>query len=141
MSLNPVLYFILVFSAGALTSSIFEWGAPITTIEITNDSDKIIRSLKIKYTGMGEHKGYLIEGLKPRQKFTFKWTTEGEANYRLHATFEDGSEIKGGAGYTQRGKTVKEAIELNRVLSSLPMDFTFGFQYSTLRDTTSPLND
>ncbi len=123
-----------------MTSSFFEWLAPITTIEIANASDKVIRSIDINYTGMGEHKGHLIEGLKPSQKVTFKWTTDGEADYSLHAIFEDGSEIKGGAGYTQRGNTVKEAIELNRIMSSLAMDFTLGLLFNTPRNTTIPLD-
>lgn len=107
-------------------------------MEVTNASDKIIQSLEITYTGMGEHQGHLIEGLKPGQRVTFKWTTDGEASYQLHATFEDGTKIKGGAGYTQRGNTVKEAIEAEWVMSRLPMDFTFGFKHSEPRDTTSP---
>ena len=141
LRLKAVLYFLLVFFAGSLTSSVFEWLAPITTIQVTNASGKIIQSLGITYTGMGEHEGHLIEGLKPGQRVTFKWTTDGEASYQLHATFEDGTKIKGGAGYTQRGNTVKEAIEAGRVMSRLPMDFTFGFKHSEPRNTTSPAGD
>ena len=136
MKVRAVLYSVLVFFAGALTSSIFEWMAPITTIEVTNDSDKIIRSLDIAYRGMGEHKGRLTEGLRPGEKITFKWTTDSEASYRLHAVFEDGTEVKGGAGYTQRGNTVKEAIEAKRVMSRLPINFTFGLQHGAAQNTT-----
>lgn len=138
---KAVLYFMLVFFTGAITSSIFEWLAPITTIQVTNASSKVIQSLKISYSGMGEHEGHLIEGLKPGQRVTFKWTTDGKASYRLHATFEDGTQIKGGAGYTQRGNTVKEAIGAERVMSSLPLDLTFGLKHSEPRDTTSPAGD
>lgn len=141
MSFKSVLYFLMVFFFGSLTSSIFEWLAPITTIEITNASNKVIRSLDINYTGMGEHKGHLIEGLKPSQSVTFKWTTDGKASYRLHATFEDGTAIKGGAGYTQRGNTIKEAIWAERVMSRQPLDLTFGLLHSEPRDTTSPAGD
>lgn len=136
MKVRAVLLSVLVFFAGALTSSIFEWMAPITAIEVTNTSDKVIRSLDITYRGMGEHKGRLTENLKPSEKITFKWATDGEAAYLLHASFEDGSEIRGGAGYTQRGNTVKDAIEAKRVMSRIPKDFTFGLGYSTPRDTT-----
>lgn len=136
MRVKSALYFVAVFFVGALTSSIFEWLQPITTIEVTNASDKVIRSLDISYTGMGEHKGRLTESLKPGEKITFKWATDGEAAYLLHASFDDGSEIRGGAGYTQRGNTVKDAIEAKRVMSRFPKDFTFGLGYSAPRDTT-----
>lgn len=135
MKLKAVAYFLLVYFVGALTSSVFEWLEPITTIEVTNASNKVIKQLDIKYRGMGEHEGRIAENLKPGQVVTFKWTTEGEASYRLHAIFEDGTEVKGGAGYTQRGNTVKESIEAKRVVSSLPIDFTFGLLHSAPRDT------
>lgn len=141
MKVQAVLLSVLVFFAGALTSSIFEWMAPITTIEVTNTSDKVIRSLNITYKGMGEHKGHLIDGLKPGQRVTFKWATDGEASYRLHATFEDGTEVKGGAGYTERGNKVKEAIEVKRVMSERPVWFTFGTLFHSPWDTTSPAGD
>ena len=141
MKVRAVLLSVLVLFAGALTSSIFEWMAPITTIEVTNASDKVIRSLDIAYSGMGDHKGRIAENLKPGEKITFKWATDGEAAYLLHASFENGSEIRGGAGYTQRGNTVKDAIEAKRVMSRLPKDFTFGLGYSVPRDTTRPADD
>lgn len=141
MRVKSLLYFLLVFFAGAMTSSIFEWLAPLTTIEVTNTSNKVIRRLDITYTGTGDHKGNLIDGLKPGQKVTFKWATDGEASYRLHATFEDGTEVKGGAGYTERGNTVKEAIEVKRVLSERPVCFTFGMLSHSPWDTTSPAGD
>lgn len=136
MKFKAIAYFVLVFFAGALTSSVFEWLAPITTIEVTNSSKKVIKQLDIKYRGMGKHEGRIAENLKPGQVVTFKWTTEGEASYRLHATFEDGTEVKGGAGYTQRGDTVKEEIEAKRIMTRLPISFTLGSLHSDSYDTT-----
>ena len=141
MKLKAVSYFLLVFFAGSLTSSIFEWLAPLTTIEITIGSDKVIKHIDIYYTGMGEFDGKIGHQMQPGQTMVFQWTTYGEASYQFHATFEDGTEVKGGAGYTSRGKTIKEAIEEKRVMSRLPMDFTFGFQHWIPRDTTSPAGD
>jgi len=139
MSVKAALYFVAIFFAGALTSSIFEWLQPITTIEVTNASDKVIRSLDITYTGIGEHKGRLTENLQPGEKITFKWATDGEAAYLLHASFEDGSEIRGGVGYTQRGNTVKDAIEAKRVMSRLPVNWMFGLQHNPPSDSTKYL--
>lgn len=136
MKFKAIAYFVLVFFAGALTSSVFELLAPITTIEVKNASNKVIKQLDIKYRGMGEHEGRIAESLKPGQVVTFKWTTEGEASYRLHATFEDGTEVKGGAGYTQRGDTVKEEIEAKRIMTRLPISFTLGSLHSASYDTT-----
>lgn len=137
MKVRAVLYSVLVFFAGALTSSTFEWMAPTTTIEVTNTSGKVIKNLDIDYRGMGEHKGRIAQDMAPGTTLTFKWATDSEASYGLRATFDDGAVLAGGAGYTQRGNTVKESIEAKRVVSSLPIDFTFGLLHSAPRDTTS----
>lgn len=137
MRVRPVFYFLLVFLSGALTSSIFEWLQPITTIEVRNASNKVISHLDIEYRGMGDQRGRIAENLKPGQEMTFKWTTEGEGSYRLHVTFEDGTEIHGGAGYIERGNVIKEAVEAERVMSERPMRFTFGTQYHPPWDTTA----
>ena len=136
MRVKPVLYFLLVFFAGALTSSVFEWLHPLTSIRVTNASGKVIKFLDITYRGMGEHKGHIAENLKPGQVMTFKWATDSEASYRLHVTFEDDTEVHGGAGYIERGSVIKEAIEAERVKSELPMWFTFGTLYHEPWDTT-----
>lgn len=138
MTLKPkaVLYFLVVFFAGALTSSIFEWLQPIATIEVRNASNKVIRHLDIEYRGMGDHKGRIAENMKPGQKTTFKWTTEGEGSYRLHVIFEDGTEVHGGAGYIERGSVIKEAVEAGRVMSERPMWFTFSSLFHPPWDTT-----
>ncbi len=130
------LYLLLVFLAGALTSSIFEWLQPIASIDVRNASNKVIRHLDIEYRGMGEHKGRIAENLKPGQTIYFKWATQGEAGYRLHVTFEDGTEVHGGAGYLERGDVIKEALEVERVMSERPIWFTFGKFYDEPWDTT-----
>lgn len=141
MKVRAVLYSVLVFFAGALTSSIFEWMAPITTIEVTNASGKVIKNLDIDYWGMGKQKGRIAQDMAPGKTITFKWASDSEASYGLRATFDDGTVVAGGAGYTQRGNTVKESIEAKRVLRSLPTDFVFGLQHSASRDTTSRVVD
>lgn len=135
--LRVAAYFLLVFLSGGLTSSIFEWLQPITTIEITNTSGKVIKYLDIEYRGYGTHRGRIAENIAPGQQVIFKWTTEGEAGYQLHATFEDGTELRGGAGYTERGHRVKEALYEDRVTSQVPRWFTFGLLYEPPWNTTN----
>lgn len=141
MSFKFVLPFLFVFFTGAITSSIFEWYVPITTIKITNTSNKVIDQLDIKYRGIGEHSGRIAENLQPGQVVTFKWATYGKASYRLHATFNDGTEVKGGLGYVKRGETIKDAIESGRVMTAAPIWFTFGLLFHEPIDTTRPLGN
>jgi hypothetical protein len=129
ISFKSFLYFLLVFLSGAITSSIFEWLQPIATIEVRNASGKVIRHMDIDYRGMGDHKGRIAENLEPGQKATFKWITEGEGSYQLRVTFEDGTEVRGGAGYIERGDLIKESVESARVISQVPVWFTFGKMY------------
>ena len=137
MRVRSICYFLLVFLSGALTSSIFEWLQPITTIEVRNASSKTIKYLDIEYQGMGDHRGRIAENLKPGQKTTFKWTTEGEGDYRLHVIFDDGTGVHGGAGYIERGDVIKETVEAERLMSERPMWFTFSLLFHPPWDTTS----
>jgi len=88
------------FFAGSLTSSVFEWLHEITTVEVTNTSDKTIKHLDITYRAVGDHRGRIADGISPGESVTFKWATVGEASYRLHAIFADGTAVTGGLGYT-----------------------------------------
>jgi len=136
MRIKSASYALLLFLAGALTSSIFEWLHPITAIEVKNASSKVIKYLDIEYRNMGDHRGRIAENVRPGHTVTFKWATESEASYHLLVTFDDGSQIAGGAGYTSRGDTVREVIESTRVLSALPVKFMFGLPNAEARDTT-----
>lgn len=125
-----------IFFAGALTSSVLGWLQPSTTIEVKNTSGKTIRYLDLTYRGIGNHHGRIAENLEPGQAVTFRWATDSEASYRLQATFEDGTVTKGGAGYTSRGEVIHEAVKDGRVLSQLPVPFTFSMLLESERDTT-----
>lgn len=141
MKIKAALIAASIFIVGALTSSIFEWLQPITTIEVWNASGKTIKCLDVEYRGMGEHKGRIAENLKPGQVMTFKWATDSEASYRLHVTFEDDTEVHGGAGYIERGSVIKEAVEAKRVMSERPMWFTFSMMFHPPWDTTAREGD
>jgi len=58
----------VVFLAGALTSSAFEWLHEITTVEIKNVSDQPIRHIDIRFRGQDEMQGRIAQGLKPNEK-------------------------------------------------------------------------
>jgi hypothetical protein len=100
----------VLFLAGALTSSAFEWLHEITTIEMTNVSDQPIRYIDIRYRGQDEMQGRIAQGLKPNEKITFKWVTVSEASFEYMVTFEDGHQLARTGEYTSRGQTVKDEI-------------------------------
>jgi hypothetical protein len=126
------LKFFAIFFAGSLVSSTFEWLQPITTVEITNRSDLTIDRIEIKFGGQGEFQGVLRDGLAPGKTVAFKWVTHSESVYSLRANFSDGTAIVGGAGYTERGRTIAESISKDKVMST-ESDFPF---MSSTRETT-----
>lgn len=131
-----IVYSVLVFSAGSLTSSVFEWLQPLATTEITNASGKTITRLSVHHTGFGDRAGSIAENVAPGAKVIFKWATEGESNYQLVATFEDGTEVKGGLGYTERGESVKDAVFADHIMSQSPLMLTFKLLHDSPHDTT-----
>jgi hypothetical protein len=100
----------VIFLAGALTSSAFEWLHEITTIEITNVSDQPIRYIDIRFRGQDEMQARIAQGLKPKEKITFKWVTVSEASFEYIVTFEDGRQLARTGEYTSRGQTVKDEV-------------------------------
>ena len=127
---KSVLYFLLVFFAGSLTSSFYEWLQPITTISVTNASEQVIERLDIQYSSNGsgiELKGRIGRSIAPGEQVVFKGPTYSEASYRLTAHFSDGSQITGGAGYVVRGETTADAVSKDKVMTtkwSFYMPFT-----------------
>jgi hypothetical protein len=112
------IFFAFIFLAGALTASFNEWLQPISTVEITNGSSKEISYIDIIYQGAYKSKSRIAENLKTNEVFVFKGITFGETHYSLEVKFDDGTMIKGGAGYHERGNFVKEYITNSSILSS-----------------------
>jgi hypothetical protein len=105
----------MLFLAGALTSSAFEWLHEITTIEITNASDQTIRYIDIRYRGQDEMQGRIAQGLKPNETITFKWVTLSEASFEYVVTFQDGNQLARASEYTSRGQTVKDEVAADKI--------------------------
>ena len=101
---------IVLFLAGALTSSAFEWLDEITTVEIKNLSDQPIRYIDIRFRGQDEMQGRIGQDLRPNEKITFKWVTVSEASFEYAVTFEDGHQLVRSSEYTSRGQTVKDEV-------------------------------
>ena len=66
---------------------------------------------------MGDYKGRVTTDMAPGKTATFKWTTDGEAGYRLYVNFDDDTNVVGGMGYTSRGDTVKEVVSAEQIMS------------------------
>ena len=130
------LKFLAIFFAGSLVSSTFEWLQPITTVEITNSSDLTIDRIDVEFHGNGKFQGEIGHGLAPGKTMVFKWITEGEASYRLTASFSDGTVIMGGAGYTERGRATEESFSKDKVMSTVSY---FPFMGNTSDTTDRPL--
>ena len=126
----------VLFLAGALTSSAFEWLHEITTIEITNVSDQPIRYIDIRFRGQDEMQARIAQGLKSKEKITFKWVTVSEASFEYVVTFEDGRQLVRTSEYTSRGQTVKDAVAANTIAGTT----TDMLYRSTTRKVTRTAN-
>ncbi len=106
---------VVLFLAGALTSSAFEWLHEVTAVEIKNVSDQPIRHIDIRFRGQDEMQGRIAQGLKPKEKITFKWATLSEASFDYLVTFEDGHQLARTGQYTSRGQTVKDEVAADAI--------------------------
>jgi hypothetical protein len=106
---------VLIFLAGVLTSTAFEWMHEITTLEIKNVSDQPIRYIDIRFRGQDEMHGRIAQGLKPSERITFKWVTVSEASFEYLVTFKDGHQLARTGEYTSRGETVKDEVAADTI--------------------------
>lgn len=106
---------VVLFLAGALTSSAFEWLDEITTVEIKNVSNQPIRYIDIRFRGQDEMQGRIAQGLRPSEKIAFKWVTVSEASFEYLVTFEDGHQLARTGEYTSRGQTVKDEVAADTI--------------------------
>lgn len=127
---------VLVFLAGALTSSAFEWLHEITSVEIKNVSGQPIRHIDIRFRGQDEMQGRIAKGLKPNEKITFKWVTVSEASFEYLVTFEDGHQLARTSEYTSRGQTVKDEVAADTIVGAR----TDMLYRSTMRKVTRTAN-
>jgi hypothetical protein len=127
---------VLLFLAGALTSSAFEWLHEITTVEIKNISDQQIRHIDIRFRGQDEMQGRIAKGLRPSEKITFKWVTVSEASFDYVVTFEDGHQLARTGEYTSRGQTVKDEVAADTIAGTT----TDMLYRSTTRKVTRTAN-
>lgn len=127
---------VLLFLAGALTSSAFEWLHEITTVEIKNISDQQIRHIDIRFRGQDEMQGRIAQGLRPSEKITFKWVTVSEASFDYVVTFEDGHQLARTGEYTSRGQTVKDEVAADTIAGTT----TDMLYRSTTRKVTRTAN-
>lgn len=105
----------LIFLAGALASSAFEWLHEITTIEITNVSDQLIRNIDIRFREQNEMQARIAQNLKPKEEIMFKWVTLSEASFEYIVTFEDGHQLARTGEYTSRGQNVKHDVATDMI--------------------------
>lgn len=114
--------FVCVFVAGAFTATVLHIGAPIVTIDFTNNSNQKIQSIDINHEiGRYGRVRYQLTGLEPKQTRTLRVYTPAESSYEVAVTFTDSSRVVGGQGYVEAGYRVSEIIGLQKIESKVDL--------------------
>ena len=131
-----IFIYLAILAFGVLALSINEWLKPMSAVDITNASNINIKFIDILFRGEGvEQEAQIGHNLKPSERTVFKWPTVNEGSYRFKVHFENGTEVVGGAGYVERGETIRDVIGAKGVMSARQMLPYLPF-YSDPRDST-----
>ncbi|RKH71271.1 hypothetical protein D7W81_07855 [Corallococcus aberystwythensis] len=85
-------------------------------VRVENRTGQDVREVRIEH-GHGQ---VLHRPLGKGNTVALAYPAVGESSYSLIAVLEDGRELRGGAGYIERGARTREVLEPERVVSSDP---------------------
>ncbi|MBN9683059.1 MULTISPECIES: hypothetical protein [unclassified Corallococcus] len=85
-------------------------------VRVENRTGQAVREVRIEH----DHGQVLYRAMGKGDTVALTYPVRGESSYRLIAVLEDGRELKGGAGYIERGARTREVLEPERVVSSDP---------------------
>lgn len=92
-------------------------------VKIVNESGKTVETVEFWHEQADQLEPTLLEKIGPiesgkENKILLREIT-GEGAYSTQATFEDGEQLKGGAGYVEGGYRVVETIEKTEIISEI----------------------
>ncbi|RKG65388.1 hypothetical protein D7V80_23460 [Corallococcus sp. CA054B] len=85
-------------------------------VRVENRTGQDVREVRIEHD-----RGQVIyRAMGKGDTVALSYPVRGESSYSLIAVLEDGRELRGGAGYIERGARTREVLEPERVVSSEP---------------------
>ncbi|QAT87621.1 hypothetical protein EJ065_6092 [Corallococcus coralloides] len=85
-------------------------------VRVENRTGQDVREVRIEH-GHGQ---VIYRAMGKGDTVALTYPVRGESSYSLVAVLEDGRELRGGAGYIERGARTREVLEPERVVSSDP---------------------
>jgi hypothetical protein len=104
------------FAAGALTAIVRDWGSPIVSVTVQNNTVGDVRLVALNVTSCGTTSKLSASALAPGQAHTFRFSVCGEGGYELEAILPEGKMLKEEA-YVESGYSVNTHIEQSRIRS------------------------
>ena len=113
--LVPLL--LVAFAAGAITSIWAQWGFPIATVHVKNESARMLDTVKVRYTTCGitrtliySHSAQLPLEPAPKKLVSMQLVLCGEGSHTTETLFSDGHILKTKGSYIQGGSVITERI-------------------------------
>ena len=118
MKFRRILTISLIFTLGAIVSSLAGWGYPIVEVKLINKTENSVSKIQVNYQnveGDGVINLDLRSPLKAGEEIKFHFYVEGEGAFGLRATFEDGQSVSGNPGYVVWGESKKVEIRTDKI--------------------------
>lgn len=116
---------VAAFGAGSLTAIRLDWGQPLATISVQNESGKAISTVEIGLTTCGTQRT-IFQGstdiqahASPSANFVFRVALCGEGGYRTKVQFSDGKILESPGSYIMNGSRMVERIKVESIRSEI----------------------
>ena len=113
-----VLFGLVLFLAGVITSAQWGWFQPIVTMQIENQSGQALRSLQVQHEGGTARSTTVLPNLAAGEVVNFRFYLRGEGSYKVSATLGDGTQLSPSEGYVESRYRVTEIIGKSQITGS-----------------------
>jgi len=108
----------VAFLLGAWAATTGNWGQPLATVRIENNSGQALRQLELHFSGHAATGMLSLPALKDGEHVVSKVYVAGEAGYKVRAVLVDGTVLPELEGYVEAGYRTNEVVRSNRAISA-----------------------
>ena len=114
-----LLISVITFVAGIVVAIERQWGTPLATISVENETDSALKAVTLHYSSCGAETAANIAQLSAGEKHVFKFVVCGEGGYRIAAELHNGTLLHSPGAYVEGGFRSREHIEQTRIRSDV----------------------
>lgn len=106
------------FGLGAWTAARHDWGSSAVAATIVNESGRAIDRAHVEFESCNLQGSAIVGRLAAGHRRTVHYSLCGEGGYVVDVRFADGTHLRSGGGYVERGYRTLDLVHVDRIDSA-----------------------